>query len=451
LDQQKDIRINSNCDTVELKVNGQSLGFQYPDASNFHSVTFSNVKVQKGTLTAIGRKAGKIITSQVVMAGEPNKIVLTASHKKLVASRSSVAIITADIVDADGIHVYGATNTVKWTVTGPAKLVGPSVYESDINKHEEMDGEMYTDMPVSNVIRANDNEGIITVKVTASGLAAGVIQLQSVKAAPDNSPIVEPVLSDANRKPVMKNSRNIIPSISFPQEMKETQDEINIKLTGIPEYTRYVKDFILQRNRTLDSTSLEFKTLVKLFGSHLANNYGRLVADDYNFSVEHFNKCRYINRCVDSTALPLIFKNALKKNYANAIIRQGMDKNVATERMLLKSIPHDNCAIVVLLGKDSTGSDLQDKQDGKVVDKNVVYTRLSDLSELVASVSPVFKSFGEDRKARALEFISKINPFIKVSVKSDQSREGDKKKTTTVDYKMEKQQPILIPELNSFE
>ncbi|MDP4292409.1 MAG: glycoside hydrolase family 2 TIM barrel-domain containing protein, partial [Bacteroidota bacterium] len=47
LDQQKDIRINSNCDTVELKVNGQSLGFQYPDASNFHSVTFSNVKVQK--------------------------------------------------------------------------------------------------------------------------------------------------------------------------------------------------------------------------------------------------------------------------------------------------------------------------------------------------------------------------------------------------------------------
>ena len=204
LGQQKDIRINSNCDTVELKINGLSQGFQYPNDSNYHSVTFNNIKIQHGTITATGKKDGKVASCQVVMAGEPAKIVLTASHKKLNASRSSVSIITADIVDAYGIHVYGAINTVKWTLTGPATFVGPSVYESDINKHEEMDGVMYTDMPVSNVIRATDKPGVIKIAVTASGLASGIIDVQSVKVVSDNSVIIEPVLLEVNRKPVVK-------------------------------------------------------------------------------------------------------------------------------------------------------------------------------------------------------------------------------------------------------
>ena len=52
----------------------------------------------------------------------------------MIADRGSVAIITADIV-IEGNHVYGANNTVTWSISGPARLVGPPVYESDINKH----------------------------------------------------------------------------------------------------------------------------------------------------------------------------------------------------------------------------------------------------------------------------------------------------------------------------
>jgi len=88
------------------------------------------------------------------MAGEPAKIVVTGSQNKVKADRGSVVIITADIVDSRGIHVQAPIIQLNGTLTGPATLVGPSVYESDINKHHEIDGVWYMEMPVSNVIRS---------------------------------------------------------------------------------------------------------------------------------------------------------------------------------------------------------------------------------------------------------------------------------------------------------
>ena len=63
-------------------------------------------------------------------------------------------VIKADITDSKGNHVYGARNPVKWVVTGPATFVGPTVFESEISKHHELDGIWYMDMPVSNIIRS---------------------------------------------------------------------------------------------------------------------------------------------------------------------------------------------------------------------------------------------------------------------------------------------------------
>ena len=70
LGQKKDIVVNSNCEKVELKVNGVSKGLLSPDETNFHSVTFKDVPIEKGTLSAAGSKNGQPVTAQVVMAGE---------------------------------------------------------------------------------------------------------------------------------------------------------------------------------------------------------------------------------------------------------------------------------------------------------------------------------------------------------------------------------------------
>ena len=197
--------------------------------------------VENGTLTAIGTKNGTTVTSQIVMAGEPARIVITSSHKKLPADRSSVAIISADIADSNGNHVYGACNSVKWTITGPASFVGPSTYESDILKHHSMEGIWYMDMPVSNVIRSTGLAGKIHITVSASGLASGSIDIEAEDIKPDNPVISEPVLNNSGRKKVERFEA--IPTSRLeviPKELKFTNDELKFNSPDKSGYSRLV-------------------------------------------------------------------------------------------------------------------------------------------------------------------------------------------------------------------
>lgn len=436
LGQQKDIVIDSNCDTVELFVNGTSIGLKYPNEADFHNVTFKNVLIQKGTISASGRKDGQTISTQVVMAGDPAKIILTSSHSRISADLSSVAIIKADIVDAQGNHIYGATNTIKWNVSGPVDLIGPTIYESDINKHHQMDGTMYTDMPVANLVRSNGVPGNIRIAVTASGVASGSIELVAEAVKADNSVIIEPALDNAGRLKVVKNNQSEMQIIAVPMEMKQTVDEFNLKPAGRQEYADIIRNYILKNNTNLDSSSIEFKTLIDLFSSQMLNNSGRLIADDYNFSVDHFNECREISRYVAKTALPGVFITGLKKYYAHSIILQGTGKNIPEEQTWLQSIPVDGNVVFV-----------QDK-NALVIGKGGVLTNEAELSGIVGIIHPEFKNFSDEMKAKTLTFIARINPYILTSYRSEQSREGDKKKVTNIFYTVEKGQPIWIPAMN---
>ena len=66
---------------------------------------------------------------------------------------------------------------------------------------------------------------------------------------------------------------------------------------------------------------------------------GHLVADDYNFNTDYYNNCRLISGYINATKLPPLFKEALKKYYADLIIRQGSEKNAGEEMNWLKLDP----------------------------------------------------------------------------------------------------------------
>ena len=60
-------------------------------------------------------------------------------------------------------------------------------YESDIDRHHEMEGVWYMDMPVSNVMRSTGKPGKIHISVSASGLASGSFDIDSEDSKTDNS------------------------------------------------------------------------------------------------------------------------------------------------------------------------------------------------------------------------------------------------------------------------
>jgi len=373
------------------------------------------------------------ITAQGITSGEPAKIVLTGSRQKIKADRGSVLIITADIVDSKGNHVYSASKTIKWSVSGPATLAGPPVYDSNESKHGQMEGGWYADMPASNAIRSTGKPGKIHVSVSATGLASGSFDIDAEEMKPDNSVIIEPVLADEGRKPVARLTLSVNRLDEVPIEIEMTYDDFNLGTSDRQGFAREIRNYMLKNNPSVDSVTVEFKALVDLFASHLLNNNGRLMADDYNFSVDHYNNCRLISGYINSTKLPPLFKEGLKKYYSDAIIHQGSEKNAGDEMNWLNWIPSGGTVVI------------SQEAGNTVWPKGTIVTNKSELTDLIAVVHPVFMNYNDEARERALTFISKMNPYIKILYTGEQSRDRDKEKITNISYTAEKGQPILIP------
>lgn len=432
LGQKKDITVDANGEKVELFVNGVSQGVQYPSAQNFHSVTFKDVEIKKGALKAVATKNGKTVTTSLVMAGMPARLQATTSHTTVRAAKNSIVVVKVDIVDKDGVHVFGATNPLKWSVKGPATLVGPDSYTSDIDKNEEMDGIMYTDAPVSNLIRSTGEPGDIIVTVQSPNLVSSSVTIHAMKANGSVAAITEPALSVGVRGKVAQNPTYATSAKEkVPVVIKESFDEFHFPGKVKEYYTNFITKYILDKNAIADKSSIEFKALIELFSSHMLNNDGRLVADDYNFNIDHFNKAVYLGEVADKTDLPVSVKNALKQFYTKEFITKGVEKNVSKEKLFIQSIPV----------KGTVGAVRSEQRDETGI--RVFVT--GDLDEIVRAVYDEAASMNETSLANLKDYLALINPAVSRMVSNSQIRGQEKK--TVVTYTIPQDTVLWFPEL----
>lgn len=368
-----------------------------------------------------------------VAAGTPAKIALTASSSRIKAALSSVVILTVTFTDSKGNTAAGGKNSLRWSVSGPATIVGTSLYETDINRYLKMEGASEMNLPVTNVIRSSGKPGIIRVTVSASGLASGTIEITAEAPRPGIQAIGEPQLDDNGRMPVTRQFLPVARLEEAPQEIKRSSDDLAFTAADKKGFVTAITDHILRNNPAVDTSTIEFRALKELLSAHLMNNNGRLVAGDYNFNIDHFNTCRQISGYINATKLPPLFKETLKKYYSGIIITEGIEKNPGDEMNWLNWIPSGGTVVVSREGNSS------------VWPKGTIITSKTDLYDLITAVYPVFDKYSSDAKQRALTFISKMNPYIVVTDMSDQYREGDQKKTNSVKYTAERGKPILIP------
>lgn len=331
LGQMKDIRVDSNCDRVELFVNEKSVGKMRPSGKSFYTMTFPNVPIQKGILKAIGSRNGKEYIHEVVMPGKPAKIVLSTGQPALVADRSGIAIVVANILDEDDQPVFDATNTLEWSVSGPGKLVGPPLYESDIFKHEEMCGTGYTVVPVANVIRSTSEPGQIKIRVSSEGLIAGEIFLYSEPPVQHDSWIVEPRLSDSGRNIVTKDTALIRNLRQVPLTILPLKGNYSLTDQANEDYVSEIGHFITCRNSGEYPKYRAYPYLKEAIAKRLRITGGELVADDYNFLVHQFNALVVMEDFIDETHLAKNEKERLKEQYAVDVVMKGRQIDLAEE------------------------------------------------------------------------------------------------------------------------
>jgi beta-galactosidase len=127
------VKIFSNCDEMELLLNGKSLGRQKPDKDQYSTnlkhapFTFHLKTFIAGTLTAIGYINNKKIVQEIRKTpGTAAKINLRVDYsgKELKAGQNDIVFVYADIVDNNGTVIFNANDKVEFKVSGDAEIIG---------------------------------------------------------------------------------------------------------------------------------------------------------------------------------------------------------------------------------------------------------------------------------------------------------------------------------------
>jgi len=114
----------SNCESVELFLNGKSLGEKkFSDTRNLHQEW--KVPFTPGTLKAVAKNKGKTVgMDEIQTAGAPAKIRLTPDRTEINADGEDLSYIKVEIVDQEGLVCPNADNLVKFKIEGDGTIAG---------------------------------------------------------------------------------------------------------------------------------------------------------------------------------------------------------------------------------------------------------------------------------------------------------------------------------------
>lgn len=173
-DSDNNIRIFSNCEEVELSLNGNLLEKRKPDTApycdnlNHPPFTFKLPNFKKGTLEARGLINGEVAAIHKISTPEkPSKLQLEwdASRKPPAAGTNDVIFIYAKLLDENGTVCPVNETEVYFTVEGDAKIVNP--------------GKVLTEAGIAAaLVRIGYKNKPVTIKAESTGIKAANLIIQ---------------------------------------------------------------------------------------------------------------------------------------------------------------------------------------------------------------------------------------------------------------------------------
>ncbi len=160
----------TNCDEVELFLNGKSLGKK--DFTNTDKLHLEwNVKYQPGELKAIGYKNGRqVIETLKVTTGEGYSFKASADKNKMAANGTDVVHLKIFITDKNNLEVPTSNEKFKITIKGTAKLLaldnGDPAFKGNFQSTE---GSLFNGLALA-VVQSTKEKGTITIIIEGTGI-----------------------------------------------------------------------------------------------------------------------------------------------------------------------------------------------------------------------------------------------------------------------------------------
>jgi beta-galactosidase len=180
--QEIEVWCHTNLDSVELFLNGASLGAKKVDPN---SHVEWKVKYAPGVIEARGSKGGRVVlTEKRETTGAPAALRLNPDRPKISADGEDVSVVNVEVVDAKGRVMPVASNEVSFHVAGPGRIIG--VGNGDPSCHEPDKGEKrsaFNGLCMA-IVQSLKEPGEIRVEASSTGLATASATIQAVKAEP---------------------------------------------------------------------------------------------------------------------------------------------------------------------------------------------------------------------------------------------------------------------------
>jgi beta-galactosidase len=154
--------VHSNLDSVELFLNGNSLG-----SKNVEPLTHLEwkVKYEPGVLEARGTKAGKVVlTEKRETTGGAESIRLTSDRNEISADGEDIAVLRVEVLDQQGRAIATAANMISFKVSGEGSLIGVGNGDPNCQESDKAPKRSLFNGLAQVIVQANKTPGTITVE-----------------------------------------------------------------------------------------------------------------------------------------------------------------------------------------------------------------------------------------------------------------------------------------------
>ena len=229
--------VYSNCGSLELLLNGRSLGVQTPEAFEHGQW---EVPFEAGTLKAVGYRDGKAVAEHTVeTTGAPVALRLRVEDdsRPVEASGEDVALITCYCVDEAGRMVPDAQPEVAFSVLGPGSLHSTFGSFIDHTPVASPTRRMSRGLCMA-VVSATEEAGTLKVYAEAEGLASAVLEVPVAPAQP--RPAVPPCeydwrIADWTLTPLLLPMKPDVSSADFDAALRRILDKnswVSVRVDG---------------------------------------------------------------------------------------------------------------------------------------------------------------------------------------------------------------------------
>jgi beta-galactosidase len=198
----------TNCDSVELFLNGKSFGIKSyvfpqqghsggwnayarpyipPTTSDLHLSW--DVPYEPGTLKVVGKKDGEIVTEEVRTTSRPAAMRLSADRKDINADAHDIVNVKVEIVDENGLVVPDANNLIVCKVEGEGILIGTdNGNPQDKTRMKSKQRNAFNGLALA-VVQSTEKIGNIRLTAVSAGLKDAFLEVVSHKSGDTIKPV----------------------------------------------------------------------------------------------------------------------------------------------------------------------------------------------------------------------------------------------------------------------